>query len=76
MTLDTLRLRLLLDGIVSTVLVAAYVLTVVFERHVERRAGKWKRGLPTCRRVWWEWRPALVPIISAVGSGRSGMTPD
>jgi signal transduction histidine kinase len=40
MTFDSLRLRLLLAGAVSTVLallLAAYVLTVLFERHVERR---------------------------------------
>jgi hypothetical protein len=40
MRLDSLRLRLLLAGAVSTVLallLAAYVLTVLFERHVERR---------------------------------------
>jgi signal transduction histidine kinase len=40
MSFDSLRLRLLLAGAVSTVLallLAAYVLTVLFERHVERR---------------------------------------
>src|SRR5262245_21442404 len=40
MRFDSLRLRLLLAGAVSTVLallLAAYVLTVLFERHVERR---------------------------------------
>jgi signal transduction histidine kinase len=40
MTFDSLRLRLLLAGAVSTILallLAAYGLTVLFERHVERR---------------------------------------
>jgi signal transduction histidine kinase len=40
MTLGSLRLRLLLAGVVSTILalaIAAYGLTVLFERHVERR---------------------------------------
>jgi hypothetical protein len=40
MTFNSLRLRLLLAGAVSTILalvLAAYVLTVLFERHVERR---------------------------------------
>ena len=40
MTFDSLRLRLLLAGAVSTVLallLATYVLTLLFERHVERR---------------------------------------
>jgi signal transduction histidine kinase len=40
MTLGSLRLRLLLAGVVSTIValaIAAYGLTVLFERHVERR---------------------------------------
>ena len=40
MTLGSLRLRLLLAGIVSTIValaIAAYGLTLLFERHVERR---------------------------------------
>ena len=40
MTFDSLRLRLLLAGAVSTILallLATYVLTLLFERHVERR---------------------------------------
>jgi hypothetical protein len=40
MTFGSLRLRLLLAGAVSTVValaIAAYGLTVLFERHVERR---------------------------------------
>src|SRR5262245_18802210 len=40
MSFDSLRLRLLLAGAVSTILalvLATYVLTILFERHVERR---------------------------------------